>query len=754
MTTGQPTQNYGGTLVQTNVNKAVASARLGSDQQRLFEAISKVVAASAIDLYGNGQDKKTRYTTDLILKRVEALIKSYSLKEFIPEIATTINSCLEEQAKEADKGNAPVTASELAKFGEALAANFQTLIDKAEEKKQESSKLATIKELQTFFGQAQQERNTDQSKLSVKANAFSKSPVLGKMLNDFSVKQAKHFAKLTGIVTSSFSDVSASMKSSQQFNTGKMTQVQKMLAEVQEGSIKTAKKISQMQENVSDALDSQSSMTSSRKSNIIKDVMKTALLASGKLIWKLVKAPLELLVVKPVKILFGLAKKAVMAPIDVMLGIVGKIYQGLLKGSFNILAGFLSTPAGMFALGYFSGWIWKNWLVPLWDKYIHPFFNEVKDFWSNYIKPIVQPFKQWFDGKSSFTEALEASWSKLKEIVWTNWIMPKLDNWFKPIAEMYTDICNWSKSHPQVAYRTIKLLLKPLTLLLKGLSWLTNPVKAVTFIKGAWTGKKVAEAFAVAASKSTQMMPKTAAYSASQLAKHGLKLNSAGRVINSAGRFVSAADLEKLGIKAFQKVAAKQAGQIAAKAGSKFVPGLAIGMSAFDFKDSWESFKKGNYKSSAAFFAAGLTGAAGGIAGLTGVGYPIQAALAAASTAASIAGATGEILEEQKQKTELLAEQQQQLQQLNAELATSASISFSNPDSIDSSAFAQSSLDAKNEQYLEALSDMKDSVSASDATILSMLEQIIEMLQGKKTQSNNYLFMPQMDRSQLNVGVK
>ena len=159
-----------------------------------------------------------------------------------------------------------------------------------------------------------------------------------------------------------------------------------------------------------------------------------------------------------------------------------------------------------------------------------------------------------------------------------------------------------------------------ITKIIGNLIWIWNPLNAVCNKQDIWFGKRVAGTAATVASKSTQIGAK---YAANELARHGLRLNKAGRVIDATGKFVSAKQLEKLGIKAFEKVAAKQGGKLLAKAGSKFVPGVAVAMSGFDFKDSWENFKKGNYKSAAAFFTAGITGAAGGIAGLTGVGYPI-----------------------------------------------------------------------------------------------------------------------------------
>ena len=743
---GMAPQNYG-QLNQSNSNKAIAQARLDSKQEALFKAISNVIQASAKDIYGDVTDKKTRYIVDLILKRIEGLFETKGISS--EQIQEVVSQAVKElQTTSAGK-------EQLEKFGKDIADKTSKL-DGIEQKLESNAQKIT--ELKTLFGQQTTSKPQAEVGKTLKQEAFSKQTTFSKMLTTLGIDQVKNFAKLTDIVNAFHTDISSAMKASQQINVGNLTNIQEKIAAIQDSSMQVAKQVEQLQENITDAINEQQQSFLKNFEFSFKGMLIGAMKGiwtmtkfSFKIAWKLVKGPLEALVINPLKKTLAFAKYLITAPLKFLTDTVSKIFNGLTKGTFNILAGFLSTPAGMFALGYFAGWVWKNWLVPLWDNYIHPFWNKVIDFWDKYISPIIEPFKQWFDGKKSFTQALEESWNKLKQIVWTNWIQPKLNEWFKPVQDMYNNVCDQVKEHPQVAIRVARLLMKPIRWIIKiigYLSWLWNPLKAVGFIKDIWFGKKVAETAATVASKSTQIGAK---YSAKELAKHGLRLNKAGRVIDATGKFVSAKQLEKLGIKAFEKIAFKQGGKLLAKAGSKFVPGVAVAMSGFDFKDSWENFKKGNYKSAAAFFTAGITGAAGGIAGLTGVGYPIQVALAAASTAASIAGAAGEIVEETKQSNKLLGEQQDQVQQLTAELAKGANINLE--PNIEDLNIGQNQ-ENYIEKYLSELSDIKDTTSSRDVQIMSMLEQIITMLQAHKSPANNYLFMPSLQENQTRVGVR
>ena len=464
---GMAPQNYG-QLNQANSNKAISQARLDKKQEALFKAISNVVQASAKDIYGDVTDKKTRYVVDLILKRIEGLFAAEGISS--EQIQEVVSQAVKELS------TTSVSKEWLEKLSKDIA-DKTIKLDGIEQKLESNAQ--KIAELKTLFGQ--QTTSTPQAEVgkTLKQDAFSKHTTFSKMLTTLGIDQVKNFAKLTGIVKAFHTDISSAMKASQQINVGNMADIQKKIAATQDSSMQVAKQVAQLQENVTDAIDAQQQLFFKNFEFSFKSMFTSAMKGMWTLAkfpfqmaWKLVKGPLEALIVNPLKKTIAFAKDLVTAPFKFLTDTVSAIFKGLTKGTFNILAGFLSTPAGMFALGYGLGFIWKRWVQPFWNK--------VVGFWDEYVSPILAPFKKWFDGNMTFTDALSASWNKLKDTVWTSWLKPKWDKFAEdhPILAWAAEL---TKEHPLAVGLTAWLgwnlkgwLAKQSFIgILKGLKWLT-----------------------------------------------------------------------------------------------------------------------------------------------------------------------------------------------------------------------------------------------------------------------------------------
>ena len=427
---GMAPQNYG-QLNQANSNKAIAQARTDSKQEALFKAISNVVQASAKDIYGDVTDKKTRYVVDLILKRIEGLFAAEGIS------SEQIQEAVSQAVKELSTTSA--SKEQLEKLGKDIADKTSKL-DGIEQKLESNAQ--KIAELKTLFGQQTTSKPQAEVSKTLKQDAFSKQTTFSKMLTTLGIDQVKNFAKLTGIVKAFHTDISSAMKASQQINVGNMADIQKKIAATQDSSMQVAKQVAQLQENVTEAIDAQQQSFFKNFEFSFKGMFTSAMKRMWTLAkfpfqiaWKLVKGPLEALIVNPLKKAMAFAKDLVTAPFKFLTDTVSKIFNGLTKGTFNILAGFLSTPAGMFALGYGLGFIWKRWVQPFWNK--------VVGFWDEYVSPILAPFKKWFDGNMTFTDALSASWNKLKDTVWTSWLKPKWDKFLKAHPLLQWSIEHW-----------------------------------------------------------------------------------------------------------------------------------------------------------------------------------------------------------------------------------------------------------------------------------------------------------------------
>ena len=328
---GMAPQNYG-QLNQANSNKAIAQARIDSKQEALFKAISNVVQASAKDIYGDVTDKKTRYVVDLILKRIEGLFAAEGIS------SEQIQEAVSQAVKELSTTSA--SKEQLEKLGKDIADKTSKL-DGIEQKLESNAQ--KIAELKTLFGQQTTSKPQAEVGKTLKQDAFSKQTTFSKMLTTLGIDQVKNFAKLTGIVKAFHTDISSAMKASQQINVGNMADIQKKISAAQDSSMQVAKQVAQLQENVTEAIDVQQQSFFKNFEFSFKSMFTSAMKGMWTLAkfpfqmaWKLVKGPLEALIVNPLKKTIAFAKDLVTAPFKFLTDTVGAIFKGLTKGTFNI----------------------------------------------------------------------------------------------------------------------------------------------------------------------------------------------------------------------------------------------------------------------------------------------------------------------------------------------------------------------------------------------------------------------------------